>query len=71
MSSIKRDVKETIAYVKALPDEVAIELKAPEGFITTKEAFKLAKVLKKAAKESRHLDWLELEDGDLELVATA
>lgn len=69
MSKITRDVKTIIADIRALPDEVAIDLYIPEKYLTTDEAFTLAKMLKKAAKASRHLDWREKENGDLEVVA--
>lgn len=59
MSEIKRDVKETVAYVEPLENEVMVAILAEDGILFKDEARKLAKSILKAVRKSENLIWDE------------
>lgn len=76
MSNVNRNMKRALTEVRALPDEVAIEINKVEGwdgYFTPKEARKFAAQILAAAAEAPMLDWSEEdENGDIKIVpATA
>jgi len=74
MSNVIRNMGRELTEVRALPDEVAIEinkLQGWDGYFTPAEAREFAQQILTAADESATLDWEEKDNGDMLIVQKA
>lgn len=71
MANITRNLTRELTDVRALPDEVAIDINKVEGwdgYFTPDEAREFAAQIIAAADESATIDWREKANGDMEIV---